>query len=658
TTTVPLAQNLTTTENSTSNGRWWSICDSDSVYITRQPYTDQIFYPGQQIDLAWSLNSDFDKSKVFEVILKRTRIIGLAADIVTWNIPVTRYSAHLIIPSVLEISTRETYFVDFFWWNCGIPYLHSTNHFRIPTAPVISITQGNPVYHSIHFPGDTVLIQWAVQRASFPSGITVKLLLNRERLGPDSTVAYAWVSPSKGFYQFTIPTNIDVADNNDQYYFSLDWSHCSWINTLVDTYSSESTRFYVPTSPYLVPLLPTTDDQFSPGDTVSIKWIAKNFDSKSASNFCIKLRQSLPLAKDPESVLSHCQSVSTGVCNHVITVETSVFGYYYEFDWCSWYDILSTCSVEGSHFQLPVHRTGGWNYNAQQDRATSQISLLHAGCDTNNNPTVARLCNDGQAMSIDLTCTNCYMVYDYSIVHLDLSANLGSLTDMNIKFQSTATVNLELLLSANYIYQTSGNKYLNTFTLLGFTFSLAGISFDYGCFLDLELPYSIELNSLGRLSTGVRYQLNTVLQLYIVGTKITPVQSITLSQSYYPVKGDFKARVVVDVALQPRLRMSAVVFDVAIRTEGFLRLETLFQYPPFAALYSNTYDYNSNKPSLYHWSYPSDACSTEHLSQYHVQFGIRKTLVTFDITFGDSINSFISHYIPVHYETPSLFDTQ
>ncbi|CAF1682492.1 unnamed protein product, partial [Adineta ricciae] len=29
-----------------------------------------------------------------------------------------------------------------------------------------------------------------------------------------------------------------------------------------------------------------------------------------------------------------------------------------------------------------------------------------------------------------------------------------------------------------------------------------------------------------------------------------------------------------------------------------------------------------------------------------------------DITFGDSINSFISHYIPVHYETPSLFDTQ
>ncbi|CAF1682455.1 unnamed protein product, partial [Adineta ricciae] len=30
TTTVPLAQNLTTTENSTSNGRWWSICDSDS----------------------------------------------------------------------------------------------------------------------------------------------------------------------------------------------------------------------------------------------------------------------------------------------------------------------------------------------------------------------------------------------------------------------------------------------------------------------------------------------------------------------------------------------------------------------------------------------------------------------------------------------------
>jgi hypothetical protein len=40
-----------------------------------------------------------------------------------------------------------------------------------------------------------------------------------------------------------------------------------------------------------------------------------------------------------------------------------------------------------------------------------------------------------------------------------------------------------------------------------------------------------------------------------------------------------------------------------------------------------------------------DACSSQHLLQHHIQFGIRNTLVTFDVNLGTALNNYIStHY--------------
>jgi hypothetical protein len=145
--------------------------------------------------------------------------------------------------------------------------------------------------------------------------------------------------------------------------------------------------------------------------------------------------------------------------------------------------------------------------------------------------------------------------------------------------------------------------------------------------------------------------MNTNLQLLLIGTTSSHNMGVSLIKNYYPVNGDLKANLIVDIALKPTLRISAIVFAAGITTEGYLRFENMFQFPPFNAIPSNVYDYNTNQPSMYHWSYPSDACSSPHLLQYHIQFGIRNTLISFDVTLSTKLNNYISAFIPIHYQS-------
>jgi hypothetical protein len=91
------------------------------------------------------------------------------------------------------------------------------------------------------------------------------------------------------------------------------------------------------------------------------------------------------------------------------------------------------------------------------------------------------------------------MKYDYSIIRLDLIASGGIFGRMNVQLYSVTTIHFELLLTSNYVYQKSDSLKLASLTLFGFSFTLFGISFDYGSFLDLELPYTINLNTIGQL---------------------------------------------------------------------------------------------------------------------------------------------------------------
>ncbi|CAF5036925.1 unnamed protein product [Rotaria sp. Silwood1] len=415
-----------------------------------------------------------------------------------------------------------------------------------------------------------------VTNGAFPSGAQVLLRFNRYRwLISDDTVASVWVNPSNYYYDYTIPINLPKEDNDDEYYFRLDWYSSSWIS-ITDTYTSDSNHFYVPTKPIIVPLLPATDDSYTVTDTVKITWTARNFDSTSSNYLTITLkRYRLLLWDETIYTVASCSNPQSELCfdGQLSQVQPSVSDFYYHFSWCGWWPF--SCYKNGFYFLIPVHVTDGWNYNPALGKAISQKTIYHADCSSKPTGVVGKLCNESRKMSIDLTCANCYLSYDYSILRLDLIASGGVLGNMNIKFKSTATVNIELLLEVNYLYQKQDLIPLAQLTLSGFSFRISSISFRFGYFLDIDLPYTVELNAIGSLSGGLQYVMNINLALYVVGTSASHTIDMSLTKKNYPIQGNLKANLIVDVALRPTLRMDAIIFSVALTTEGYLSLSIL-----------------------------------------------------------------------------------
>ncbi|CAF2741330.1 unnamed protein product [Rotaria sp. Silwood2] len=403
------------------------------------------------------------------------------------------------------------------------------------------------------------------------------------------------------------------------------------------------------------PTSPAQDDTFTPGDTARISWWQNSYDSSYNKYFKVKLKRHRPLWLDAEiQTATSCTDITSGVCFDQIPSNDALSAdFYYEYSWCGWWPYW--CSVDGPYFQIPAHRVGGWNYNSYYDRAESQKQIFYMDCSSTSSSIISRLCGEGRQMSIDITCANCYMKYDYSIFRLDLLASGGQLGKMNVTLVSTTTINLELLLTFNYIYTKSGEISLGKYPIYGYGFTVLGYSFDLGFVLEMELPYKIQLDALGQVSAGLKYTLDTNIQLVTYGSSKAPSVSWSVQRDYYPIQAELKAKLTIDVGIRPTLRIGAVVLSVGVTTEGFLSFQNEFQYPPFSALSTYDYNYDLANPSLFHFSYPSDACISQHFLQYHIQFGLRNTLLIFDITLGP-VNSIIQYFADTHYEKPLISD--
>ncbi|CAF1432049.1 unnamed protein product [Rotaria sordida] len=428
TTTIPImtqttSLNMTTTgmrSNQTLSARCsiFSSIDSSTLTLFLQPSYGATYQLGTTFYLSWYLNSNFDTSISLEIKLKRIGLLGVSTDIYTCF-----------------------YWVN--WYRCvPIPHWQTTNSFRIPTAPYIVVNTNSPVYLFTYYPGDSIRVQWMVTNGVFPSGTQVLLRFNRYRfLISDDHIDSVWVNPSNYYYDYTIPINLPKEANDDQYYLQLDWYNCPWVS-LTDTYTSDSNHFYVPTKPIIIPLLPAAGDSYTVTDTVRITWTARNFDSTTSRYFTITLkRYRLLLWDETIHTVASCSNPQSGLCSdtHLSQVEPSISDFYYEFSWCSnWWPF--SCFQDGFHFLIPIHVTDGWNYNPASGKASSRKTIFHADCSSKPTGVVGRLCNESRTMSIDLTCANCYLSYDYSILRLDLIASGGVLGNMNIQFKSTATV--------------------------------------------------------------------------------------------------------------------------------------------------------------------------------------------------------------------------
>ncbi|CAF1478855.1 unnamed protein product [Rotaria sordida] len=401
------------------------------------------------------------------------------------------------------------------------------------------------------------------------------------------------------------------------------------------------------------PTSPAKDDTFTAGDMVRISWRQNGYDSSYNKNFKVKLKRERPLWPDAEiQTATSCTDITSGVCfDRIPSNDALSANFYYEFSWCGWWPL--SCTVDGPYFQIPAHRVGGWNYNSYNDRAASQKQIFYMDCSSTQSNIISRLCSESRQMSIDITCANCYLKYDYSIFRLDLFASGGQLGKMNVTLKSITTINLELLLIFNFIYTKSGAISLGKFPIYGYGFTVFGYSFDLGFTLEIDLPYKIQLDALGQVSAGLKYTLDTSIRLVSYGSRQDPSVSWSLQKYYYPIEAALKAKLTMEVGLRPTLRVAAAIFSIGVTTEGFLSFQNEFQYPPFSALSNYNYDYDITNPSLYHFSYPSDTCISQHFIRYHIQFGIRNTLLIFDITLGP-INSIIQFFADTHYEQPLM----
>jgi hypothetical protein len=422
-------------------------------------------------------------------------------------------------------------------------------------------------------------------------------------------------------------------------------------------------NFFVPTRPYIRPTFPVADDWFSPSQLLTLTWASANFASNN-NILTIKLRRHNYLLPDSDIDTFICTVGSSGSCRYTLpAVETSLSYYYFEYDWCKhWYS--TRCTVKSNRFSIPTHAIGSWNYDINQGQAVHPKELYSSTCSSlcpTEKPElyyVCRMCDEGRPMGIQLTCTNCWIAYDYSLVQMDLVRKDNSLTldHLAVRVYSSISVNIDMAVSANYPSVFSGNLPFPSIPIIKpFPFTIGNIQFDLGMSFATSIPWHIEVNTTGNLTGGVDYQLQTNLTLLTFDGHTTRNFDQKLIRNNHPIQGDFQANIKIDLALRPALQLDAGIFTLEISTEGYVIFEDVWHYPPFDALPSTIFDWNKEKTADVHLSIPSNACILPHFIRYHITFGIRKTEVKFFVSIVSSNIELLNNYTLL-YSSPSLLD--
>ncbi|CAF4036071.1 unnamed protein product [Rotaria sp. Silwood1] len=630
---------------------------TDSKYITPlEPHGNEIFYPGQTINIRWSY-SDVDGTNDLKIVLNRKRL-AWDAEVSTLNTRINVQHISFTIPASLETSSNDQYYFEFSFRRKLVFYERESAIFYIPTRPSI-IPRSPPDVNDVYYPGDVVPIAWESANFDATSKITVRFRRARLSIITDATLDTFTVIATAGTYNYTISSLLDRADNDKYYYFEFDYC-TSWLSF---NCKQSTNNFFVPTRPYVRPTFPDVNDWFLPSQILTLTWIDANFASRNEL-LTIKLRRYNYILPDSNIGTFTCMVSSSGSCTYTLpAVDISLSDYYFEYNWCKhWYS--TQCTVKSNRFSIPTHAIGSWNYDKNQDQALRPQKLYSTTCSSlcpTREPKlyyVCRMCAEGRSMGIQLTCINCWTTYDYSLVQMDLVRRDNSLTldYLTVRIYSSISVNIDLDISANYPYVFSGTLPLPSIPIIKpIPFTIANIQFDVGMSFAPSIPWYIEVNTIGNLTGGVDYKLQTNLTLTTFGGNTTRNFDQVLIRNNHPIQGDFQANIKVDLALRPALQLDVGIFTLEIATEGYVIFEDIWHYPPFDALSTSIFDWNKQKPADFHLSIPSNACTLPHFIRYHVTFGIRNTKVTFYVTIGSSLVPFLNGYT-LSYSTSSLLD--
>ncbi|CAF1360718.1 unnamed protein product [Rotaria sp. Silwood1] len=621
----------------------------------QRPLGDEIFYTGQTIEVSWSY-SNMDPKTSLEIVLYRKQLL-FDAEINKITTQMNILQLSFVIPATLEASSNDQYYFKFRFSRSLISYWKSSALFYIPTLPSI-IPREPPAINEVFYPGDIVPLSW--QNVNFVAASQITVRFRRARpIIPDANLATFTVLATANAYNFTIPTSLDRADNDKYYYFEFDYC-TSWLSL---NCKKTTNNFFVPLRPYVRPTFPGVDDWFSPLQTVILEWISANFANVN-DLLTIKLRRSNYLLPDSDIDTFTCTVNSSGSCSWTLpVVEKSFSSYYFEFNWCKhWYS--TDCTAKSNQFSIPTHAIGSWNYDEQRSQALASKTLYSASCNTMC-PTsdiellyICQMCGKGRSIGMQVNCTNCWATFDYSIVQIEIERkdNSPSLDKIVVRMNSHVSVNLDFSIWADYQHSFDGWLPLPSIPIgPSIQVSIGSLSFGVGLFFAPSISWNITVDAIGNLTAGVDYQWQTNLTLISTPGNTSKEYTQNLTRNIHPMQGNFQANLLVDFAYRPALALQVGIFTVDLGTDGYIIFESVWRYPPFAALSTSNFDWNTQKIAPFHVSLPSNSCLTTHFIHYHTMCGIRNTQISIGFDqLSDLVNIFTDFDLSL--STRSLFD--
>ncbi|CAF1372480.1 unnamed protein product, partial [Rotaria sp. Silwood1] len=601
----------------------------------KKPLEGEIFYPGQTVNVSWSYsNMDGTTNLVIELYRKRLLLDDKISSMTT-KVNVLQLS--FVIPANLETSSNDRYYFQYEFWYSLLPRQRTSATFYIPTLPSI-IPGVLPNANDVFYPGDIVPITW--RSVNFPTTSQITVRFRRARpIIPDATLDTFTVLATANAYNYSISSSLDRADNDKYYYF--EFNYCtSWYSL---NCKKESNNFFVITRPYLFPTFPGVDQSFSPLQSLRLTWNSSNFASPN-DLLTIKLRHYTFLLPDTDIDTFTCTVGSSGSCFYTLpAVKPTFTDYYFEVNWCKyWYS--TDCTVKTNYFSIPTHSLGSWNYDEQRGQAlkskTLYLTLCSSLCPTSNIGLsyICQICNKGRPKQIQVNCTNCWTTYDYTVIEMDITRKQYSvsLDKIAVRMNSSVLVNLDFILSADYQNSFHSSLPLPTIPIgssLGIV--IGSVSFAVGLFFSPSISWNITVGALGNLSAGVDYQWKTNLTLVSTPGNTTKQYTQSLTRNIHPMQGNFQANLTVDLAFRPELQLAVGIFTIGLGTDCYVTFDSMWHYPPFSALSTSNFDWNSQKPAPIHLSFPSNSCRVAHYGRYHTMYGIRQTQISLGFSTGN-----------------------
>ncbi|CAF0980921.1 unnamed protein product [Adineta steineri] len=634
-----------------------SVSSTSWSFIPLTPHGNEIFYPGEMINIRWSY-SNIDEMTDLKITLNRKRTMWLDIEIDKMKTYINVQQITYIIPPSLETSSHYQYYLQFSFTRKLLSYERESATFHISTRPSI-ILRSSPTLNDVYYPGDLVPIIWESHNFDFSTTITVRFRRVRLSVIIDAILDTFTVSAIANGYNYTIFSSLDRTDNDKYYYFEFDYC-TSWLSL---NCKQSTNNFFIPTRPYLHPTFPSVDEWFFPSQLLILTWTTANFDNLN-DLLKIKLRRYNYFLPDSDIDLFQCRIDSSGMCTYTLSsVPASFSDYYFEYDWCKyWYS--RQCTTKTNRFSISTQTIGSWNYDMNHAEAFHPQKLYSNTCDSlcptkdSQQDYICRMCDEGRSLGIDLTCINCWAAYDYSLIQIDLVHKDNSLIldYLTVRISSSILVNMDFSIIANYSSIFSGNLSFPSIPIINsIPFTIGNIPFDIGLSFSVSIPWHIEVNTINNLTVGVDYKLETNLTLISREGSTTKKYNQTLLRNNHPIEGDFQDKIKIDLALRPALQLDIGIFTLEIATEGYLIFENLWRYPPFDSLSTLNFNWNNEKPSQFHLSIPSNACIYPHFIRYHIIFGIRRTEIKFFVSMKSLLNELFNN-VTLSYSTPSILD--